>query len=528
MFRQIDPGLSFIDIANEVREYWKSDGTEIEALTHSIGDKKFRFLEGPPTANGRPHLGHAMTRTIKDVALRYKYMTGHDIQGRSGGWDCHGLPVEIAAEKHFGINSKREIEAIGIEKFNGYCRESVFSFIDEWKEVDSMLGFWVDHERDYITLRPEYMESEWWALKTLFEKDLLFKDYKIIPYCPRCGTPLSSHEVSQGYEETKDSSVYVKFPVHGEESTYFLAWTTTPWTLPSNQFLAVNPDVEYSLVQHGKERFYLASSLVPRLFSGLDRVIKKVKGTDLKDMRYDQLLKFLAPFDGNLTVVTAGFVSLEEGTGIVHISPAFGADDFEIGKSKKTKILNPVDSEGRYYDMALPWAGLDVFAANQPITDYLKKQGLLFRTQKITHTYPFCYRCKSPLIYYPLDTWFIRVSSERKEIIDANEKVNWYPSYLKHGRFGNFLEEAKDWSLSRNRYWGTPLPIWSCKNHHYVALGSRQELKERSGSEITDLHRPHVDNITFRCDKCGEECRSEPYVIDTWFDSGSATYAALG
>lgn len=528
MFKQINLGASFIDIAREVREYWYKNNIVGDALVNSIGDTPFRFLEGPPTANGKPHLGHAMTRTIKDVVLRYRYMTGHQILGRSGGWDCHGLPVEIAAEKDLGINSKKEIEAMGIDAFNQYCRDSVFRYIDEWREVDSLLGFWVDHNEDYITLRTEYMESEWWALKSFFQRGLLFKDYKIVPYCPRCGTSLSSHEVSQGYEETKDMSIYVKFRVLDEESTYFLAWTTTPWTLPSNQFLAVNPGVEYSLVQHGTERFYLASSIVQKLFGPEDTVISKVQGSDLEGKKYDQLLKFLKPNEGNLMVVGGNFVSLEEGTGIVHISPAFGADDFEIGKQKKTKILNPVSSEGKYSDPLLPWEGLDVMAANGPITDFLKKNGLLFKTEKITHTYPFCWRCKSPLIYYPLDTWFIRVSANRKKIIETNEKINWYPGHLKHGRFGNFLDDAKDWALSRNRYWGTPLPIWKCENNHYTAIGSLTELEEKSGKRPTDLHRPYVDAVEFPCDECGATMHREPYVIDTWFDSGSATYAALG
>ncbi len=528
MSKEIDPGTSFKEIADDVREYWSTNGVVSEALFKPIGNKQFRFLEGPPTANGRPHLGHAMTRTIKDVVLRYRYMNGYDIQGRSGGWDCHGLPVEIAAEKDLGINSKKEIEALGIDAFNSHCRESVFRYIDEWKEVDSLLGFWVDHNDDYITLRKEYMESEWWALKTLFDRELLFKDYKIVPYCPRCGTSLSSHEVSQGYEETKDTSVYVKFKVSGEDSTYFLAWTTTPWTLPSNQFLAVNPNVEYSLVQHKGEKFYVASPMVSKLFSKEDTVVKKAKGSELEGIRYEQLLKFLKTYDGNLVVVAADYVSLEEGTGIVHAAPAFGADDFEIGKKKKTTIVNPVDSEGKYSDPSLPWNGMDVMAANAPITDYLKENGLLFRKEKITHTYPFCWRCNSPLIYYPLDTWFIRVSANRDKIADTNKKINWFPAHLKHGRFGNFLEEAKDWSLSRNRYWGTPLPVWKCEKNHYTAVGSVEELAEKSGKKLDDLHRPYVDDVTFNCDKCGLPMQREPYVIDTWFDSGSATYAALG
>jgi len=528
MFKVIDTNRSFKEIADEVRSYWKESGIEEKTLHSSLGKKPFRFLEGPPTANGRPHLGHAMTRVVKDIVLRYKYMTGHEIFGRAGGWDCHGLPVEIEAEKHFGFNSKKEIEAFGIEAFNAYCRESVFRYIDEFKEVDSLIGFWVDHDKDYITLNRDYMESEWWALKTMFDKQLLFKDFKILPYCPRCGTSLSSHEVSQGYEEVTDISVYVRFKVIGEKDTYLLAWTTTPWTLPSNQFLAVNPKIDYSLVEFKGSRYYVAMAMADRLFPGGTHVNDGIKGSYLVGKKYDQLLKFLKPFDGNLQVVEAPYVTVEEGTGIVHTSPAFGADDFETGKRMHTRILNPVSSEGKYNDPSLPWNGLSVMDANPKIIEYLKETGLLFKIEKIKHTYPFCYRCKSPLIYYPLDAWFINVSENRQKIIDTNSRISWYPSHLKQGRFGNFLEEAKDWALSRNRYWGTPLPVWRCKNGHYEAIGDIRELAERSGHEIDDLHRPFVDVLKLKCKQCGEESVREPYVIDTWFDSGSATYASIG
>jgi isoleucyl-tRNA synthetase len=528
MFKVIDTNRSFKEIADEVRSYWKESGIEEKSLNSSLGNKPFRFLEGPPTANGRPHLGHAMTRVIKDIVLRYKYMTGHEILGRAGGWDCHGLPVEIEAEKHFGFNSKREIEDFGIEAFNAYCKESVFKYIDEFKEVDSLIGFWVDHEKDYITLNRDYMESEWWALKTMFENRLLSKDFKILPYCPRCGTSLSSHEVSQGYEEVTDISVYVRFKVIGEKDTYMLAWTTTPWTLPSNQFLVVNPKVEYSLVEYNGSRYYLATAMADKLLHAGKHVKDGMLGSDLVGKKYDQLLKFLKPFEGNLQVVGASYVSVEEGTGIVHTSPAFGADDFETGKRMKTRMLNPVSPEGKYNDPSLPWNGLPVMDANPKIIDYLKETGVLFKIEKIKHTYPFCYRCKSPLIYYPLDAWFINVSENREKIIETNSRISWYPAHLKQGRFGNFLEEAKDWALSRNRYWGTPLPVWKCKNGHYEAIGDLNELAQRSGHKIDDLHRPFVDALKLKCTQCGEESVREPYVIDTWFDSGSATYASIG
>ena len=528
MFKTIDTNRSFNEIADEVRSYWKESGIQEKSLNSSLGNKPFRFLEGPPTANGRPHMGHAMTRVVKDIVLRYKYMTGHKIYGRAGGWDCHGLPVEIEAEKHFGFNSKKEIEDFGIEAFNAYCRESVFRYIDEFKEVDSLIGFWVDHNKDYITLNRDYMESEWWALKTMFEKQLLFKDFKILPYCPRCGTSLSSHEVSQGYEEVTDVSVYVRFKLVGEKDTYMLAWTTTPWTLPSNQFLVVNPKIDYSLVDYKGSRYYIAAAMADRLFPGGKHVQDAIKGSELVGKKYEQLLKFLKPFDGNLQVVGASYVTVEEGTGIVHTSPAFGADDFETGKRMKTRLLNPVSPEGKYNDPSLPWNGLSVMDANPKIIDYLRETGVLFKIEKIKHTYPFCYRCKSPLIYYPLDAWFIKVSENREKIIETNSRISWYPSHLKQGRFGNFLEEAKDWSLSRNRYWGTPLPVWKCKNGHYEAIGDLKELAQRSGHQLDDLHRPFVDVLKLKCAKCGEDSVREPYVIDTWFDSGSATYASIG
>ena len=527
MFKQIDSSRSLKDVSDEIREYWKISGTQEISIKGRETGKRFRFLEGPPTANGRPHLGHAMTRTVKDVILRYKYMTGHRIEGRFGGWDCHGLPVEVEAEKHFSINSKKEIEKFGVENFNKYCRESVFRYIDEWKEVDDLLGFWIDHNRDYITLTKEYMESVWWALKELYTKNLLFKDYKIVPYCPRCGTPLSSHEVALGYDDVTDTSVYVKFSLLDSENTFILAWTTTPWTLPSNQFLAVNPEFDYALVEHDGEKYYVAYELVSRIFGDSATVIKKISGKEMKGMRYRQLMPFLSLGQADLQVVTDSFVTLEDGTGVVHISPAFGADDYEIGKRMKTKVVNPVNTEGKYEDQKLPWFGMGVMEANPHIVDYLKKEGVLFRTQKIKHTYPFCYRCHSPLIYYALDSWFIGVSSKRKEILETNQLISWYPDYLKNGRFGNFLEEAKDWSLSRNRYWGTPLPIWTCPKGHHEAVGNTEELFNLSGVMLKDMHRPFVDEVVFKCRSCGEVMHREPYVIDTWFDSGSAPYAAF-
>ncbi len=526
-YEQIQVNRSLKAIGDEIRDYWSQAGIIQKSLSTPLGNKPFVFLEGPPTANGRPHVGHAMTRTMKDSVLRYKYMTGHDIRRRTGGWDCHGLPVEIEAEKHFGFKTKKEIEDFGISKFNDYCRESIFKYIDEWMEADQKIGFWVDHKKAYVTLRNEYIESEWWALKSLFDKGLLVRDFKIVPYCPRCETSLSSHEVSQGYDDVKDPSVYVKFKEIGEENTYFLAWTTTPWTLPSNEFLSISDKIEYSLVQVENEKYYVASAVVPKLFGKDAKVVKTVHGRDLVNRKYEQLIKFLPAPDNTMFVVPGDHVNIEEGTGIVHTSPAFGADDFDVGKRYGVEILNPINLSGKFNDERLPWNGKFFKDADVEIIVHLKKNNQLFRSEKITHSYPFCYRCGTALVYYPLQAWFVRVSTIRQKLLENNSKINWLPEHLKEGRFGNFLSEAKDWALSRNRYWGTTLPVWTCKNDHMRAVGSVAELKALSGKTPKDLHRPHIDEITFKCEKCGEVMHREPYVIDTWFDSGSSTYAAL-
>lgn len=527
LYGKAESNRSFFSIAEEVLDFWKDLKIKEEVFKGRKGRKNFVFLEGPPTANGRPHVGHAMTRTVKDTVLRYKYMRGYDVLRRTAGWDCHGLPVELEAEKHFGFTTKKQIEDFGIEKFNQYCRESIFRYIDEWMKVDDLLGFWVDHENAYVTLRNDYIESEWWALKSMFQKELLVKDYKIVPYCPRCETSLSSHEVSQGYEEVKDPSLYVKFREKGETNRYFLAWTTTPWTLPSNEFLSVNPDIEYSLIRNGEEEFYLASEIVPKLFGKDTEVIERFSGKDLAGREYEQLIPFIEKPPGTMKVVTGSHVVVSEGTGVVHTSPAFGADDFDVGKREGVDVINPVNLSGRFSDERLPWNGVFVKDADIDIIKYLKSNNLVFKSEKVEHTYPFCYRCGTPLLYYPLEAWFITVSGRRKDLIRNNKKINWLPEHLKEGRFGNFLSEAKDWALSRSRYWGTPLPVWKCANDHYLAIGSRKDITDNGGEIPVDLHRPFVDSVKLKCKECGEMMTREPYVIDTWFDSGSSTYAAL-
>ncbi len=526
MYEAVDPKARMTDISKEILDYWKKNGIEEESLMRK-GKKKFIFLEGPPTANGRPHLGHLMTRTFKDSIMRYKSMNGFTIIGRSGGWDCHGLPVEIETEKSLGLTNKNDIVNFGIGKFNDLCRKSVFRYIEEWKYCDEGIGLWIDHSKDYITLRDEYIESEWWALSSLFKRGDLYKDFKIVPYCPRCGTSLSSHEVAQGYEEVSDPSVYVKFHLLNHHNRYLVAWTTTPWTLPSNQFLAVSENEEYSVVLYNNQELVVASSLLGQVFSGSFTVVERMHGSDLVGLHYEQLIPFIPVTEKSLRVVSGDFVGMEEGTGIVHIAPAFGADDFEIGRRENIDPINPVDLQGRFNDPRLPWNGMYVKDADPEIIKFLKEQGSLLKSTKVKHTYPFCYRCGNPLLYYPLEAWFIRVSKYRKDLMGNNDRINWIPSFLKYGRFGNFLEEAKDWDLSRNRFWGTPLPAWTCPNNHTVFVESREDLLKRSGKSPENLHRPFVDDITFKCEKCGEEMKREPYVIDTWFDSGSAPYASV-
>lgn len=527
VYDPVETSSTMLEIAKDTLDFWKENDIPSKNIKSTRGDRDFYFLQGPPTANGRAHVGHLSTFTLKDSVVRYKYMSNYRIRRRTGGWDCHGLPVELEAEKHFGFKTKKEIEDFGIEAFNKYCRESVFRYIGEWEEVSTLSGQWLDSEKAYVTLRNEYIESEWWALSELFKSGMLFKSFKIVPYCPRCETSLSSHEVSQGYEDIEEPAIFVKFKETGEEKRYFLAWTTTPWTLPSNQFLVVNDDIDYDLVEFKGEEYYIASKLAKNILRGEYRVLATFRGKELVGKTYERPIEFLEPPEGSLVVVSGAFVTTEDGSGIVHASPAFGADDFDIAKERNVDMINPVNVSGKFDSERLPWNGLFIKDADQKIIEYLKTKGSLFRLQKHSHTYPFCYRCGSPMLYYPLDAWYIKMSSVRDLLVENNQKVKWVPDFLKDGRFGNFLTEAKDWALSRNRYWGTPLPVWKCHEGHYESIGGRAELEARGARVPTDLHRPFVDEVVFACSKCGGEMHREPYVIDTWFDSGSATYAAL-
>ena len=515
----------FPKVEEEILRKWE-EGKIFEKLREkNRGNERFIFLEGPPTANGMPHIGHALTRSVKDIILRYKAMNGYDVQPWIGGWDCHGLPVEIEVEKKLGINSKREIEKFGIREFNKLCRESVFKYRDEWIKMTKRIGFWIDMENAYVTMEDYYIESVWWALKKIYEEGLLVKDYKVVPYCPRCGTPLSSHEVAQGYKNAKDPSVYVKFKVR-DENAYFLVWTTTPWTLPSNLLLAVGEDIDYVLVEKDGERYYIAKARLKEVL-GEARILKELKGSQLKGKRYERLIPYVPVNFDAFYVTTADFVSTEDGTGIVHIAPAFGEDDYNVCKREGIPLIKPVDEEGKFTDT--PWKGMFVKDADKHIIEWLKKEGKLYKKEKVEHSYPHCWRCGTPLLYYALDTWYIRMSKKREELIKNNETVNWKPEHLKHGRFGNFLEEVKDWALSRNRYWGTPLPVWTCPDGHvFIPEGKEDLLKHAEPDSIPEhfeLHRPYVDELKIKCPVCGKEMKREPYLIDVWFDSGSAPFA---
>jgi isoleucyl-tRNA synthetase len=512
-----------LSIEREISVYWKENDIMQKSFERNRGKERFSFLEGPPTANGPPHVGHAETRAMKDLFLRYKTMKGFYINPRIAGWDCHGLPVEIEVEKSLGIKNKSEIEKMGIAKFNKLCKESVFKYVKQWEEVSNRLGYWVDYRNAYITMDDKYIESEWWALKELYNRGLLFKDFRISPYCPRCGTTLSTHEVAQGYREIEDYSIYVKFHVEGRDE-YFVAWTTTPWTLPANEYLVVNPDLSYILVEHKGLKLWMAEERAPSIIKDY-LVLERRSGKELIGTKYEQLIPFLKLKTG-LYVVGGDFVTKDDGSGIVHAAPAFGADDYSVMKRENGELYITVNESGKI-SLESPWEGMDVQSASDEIIKYLKTSGKLLKTEKATHSYPFCWRCGTRLIYYPVESWFIGVSRARDKIVQLNKTINWKPDYIRDGRFGNFLDEGKDWALSRNRFWGTPLPVWTCKNGHIFVPGSKKELLDRSSSipDDFDLHRPKVDEIQIRCKDCGEMMMREPYPIDTWFDSGSAFFA---
>ncbi|MGC8645769.1 MAG: isoleucine--tRNA ligase [Thermoplasmata archaeon] len=523
MLDEVPQSFDLISIERETLDYWERERIMEESFRINEGGKRFSFVEGPPTANGPPHIGHAETRAMKDLFLRYKTMKGFHIYPRIAGWDCHGLPVEIEVEKKLGIRNKAEIEKMGVETFNNLCKKSVFEYVKLWEDVSKRLGYWVDYENAYITMRDEYIESEWWALKRLYEEGLLFKDFRVSPYCPRCGTTLSSHEVAQGYKDIEDYSIYVLFKISGKDE-FFLVWTTTPWTLPANEYLAVNPSFSYVLIEADGKKIWVQEDRGKALFREIQPLDRKY-GRELVGIEYEQLIPFLLIKKG-LYVVGADFVTKDDGSGIVHIAPAFGADDYNIMKREHGELYVTVDEAGRV-SLDSPWKGMDVQAASDEIISFLRREGKVLRTERAVHTYPFCWRCDTRLIYYPIESWYIGVSKAKDRIVEYNRRVNWKPDYVGEGRFGNFLSEGKDWALSRNRFWGTPLPIWTCSRGHVFVAGSKKELLDRATYVPDDfeLHRPKVDQVVVKCEECGETMKREPYPIDTWFDSGSAFFA---
>jgi isoleucyl-tRNA synthetase len=513
----------------QVLQFWESRRIFEKTLEKTRSGKPYVFYEGPPTANGKPHFGHLMPRVYKDLFPRYQTMKGRYVL-RKGGWDTHGLPVELEVERALGLNSKQEIEKYGIEKFAKKCQESVWKYKGEWERMIRRMGFWIDLDKAYITYTPEYIESVWWALKRIWEQGLLYKGHKVLPYCPRCGTPLSSHEVAQGYEEVTEPAVTVKFRLRGREKEYLLAWTTTPWTLPGNVALAVGADIDYLKVAQKGETYYLAEAVASQVLQGDYEVLGKLKGAEMEGWEYEPLLPFLHDALADASprawyVATADFVSTEEGSGIVHTAVMYGEEDYQLGERLGLPQHHTVDENGRFTPEVKPWAGKFVKDADPEIVKYLKGQGLLYRVANYTHTYPFCWRCDTPLLYYALDSWFIKTTARQRKIIENNQAIQWHPEHMRDGRFGNFLDSMKDWALSRDRYWGTPLPIWICERcARQLCVGSRAELVEHAQNpeEARDVepHKPYIDRVQLDCPECHGPMSRVPQVIDTWFDSG--------
>ena len=528
-YRPLPKDVSFPALEEEVLERWRERDVFRESMRRRHGAEPFVFYEGPPTANGRPGSHHVLARVFKDIFPRYQTMRGRYVE-RKAGWDCHGLPVEIAVEQQLGFTQKSDIERYGIAEFNAKCRESVFEFVDDWTRLTERIGYWVDLEHPYWTLDDSYVESVWWALGQLWERGLLYEGHKVVPYCPRDGTALSSHEVAQGYEDVEDPSIFVRFPVVEpagalREGDVLLVWTTTPWTLVSNAAVAVDPDLTYVRTLDG---FVLAEALVERVLGEGAEVADRFHGRDLLGARYEPPFPFIPASeygDKGHTVLSGDFVSAEDGTGIVHTAIAFGEDDFRLGAAQGLNVVNPVRPDGTYDERIGPYAGRWVKEADADLIEDLRSRGRLLRAETLLHAYPHCWRCATPLLYYAKPSWYIATSQLRDRLLAANETVAWYPEHIKHGRFGRWLENNVDWAISRERYWGTPLPIWRCENGHAEAIGSFADLEAKAGAELTDPHRPYVDELTYPCADCGSEMRRVLEVIDAWFDSGSMPFA---
>jgi isoleucyl-tRNA synthetase len=526
-FREFPKDQTLPEIENEVLDFWEAHDTFRKSVAGREGAQPFVFFEGPPTANGRPGAHHVLARTIKDIVCRYKTMTGYQVD-RKAGWDTHGLPVEIEVERELDLETKEDIEEYGVCEFTRSCRASVFKYKDEWDALTRRMAYWIDLGDAYITCTNEYVESVWHILRLMWDRGLIYKGHKILPYCPRCGTPLSSHEVAQGYAEAEDPSVFVRMRLKGQPNTSFLVWTTTPWTLISNVALAVAPDESYVRVRQGKEQLILAEALLSVL-KGDYEVVERYKGRDLIGRDYEPLYSFVLIGKRGHYVIGADFVTLEDGTGIVHTAPAFGEDDYRAGKEHDLPFVQPVDGAGRFTEEVTPWAGMFIKNADPLILKDLKERGLLYASGKITHTYPFCWRCDSPLVYYARDSWYIRTTAYKDEMIRNNREIDWHPKEIGANRLGDWLENNVDWAISRDRYWGTPLNLWICDGCGQVdSIASIEELTSRAVDgldEDLDLHKPMVDGIHLTCAKCGGRMTRTPEVIDCWFDTGSMPYA---
>lgn len=524
MYKKVPTDLKFVEREREVEKFWR----ENRIFEKSIEDRKdaptYMFYDGPPTANGKPHIGHALTRVIKDMIPRYRTMKGYKVP-RKAGWDTHGLPVEIEVEKELGINGKEQIEKYGVAPFIEKCKESVWKYKGMWEEFSDVIGFWADMNDPYVTYHNSYIESEWWALKQIWDKGLLYKGFKVVPYCPRCGTPLSSHEVAQGYKDVKERSAIVRFKKK-DEDVYFLAWTTTPWTLPSNVALCVNPDEDYVKVKQGNYTYILASALVETVLREDYTVLETYKGKDLEGIEYEPLWGGLNVKGKAWFVVCDSYVTLTDGTGIVHIAPAFGEDDSRIGRNYDLPFVQLVDAQGNL-TKETKWEGVFVKDADKLVLKDLEENGKLFDAPVFEHSYPHCWRCNTPLIYYARESWYIKMTAVKEDIIRNNNTINWIPESIGKGRFGDWLENIQDWAVSRNRYWGTPLNVWICDCGHMHSIGSIEELKSMSKNcpDNIELHRPYIDAVTITCPECGKEMRRTPEVLDAWFDSGSMPFA---
>ncbi len=531
MYKSVDIKEKASVLEKRIREYWQKKNTAQRSEDIRADAKQFIFYEGPPTANGMPGIHHVISRAIKDAVCRYKTMQGLHVK-RKAGWDTHGLPVEIEVEKQLGLKDKKEVEDYGLEKFNDKCKTSVFSYEKEWREMTRMMGYWIDLDNPYVTLTNDYIETVWWILNDFYKKGLIYKGHKIVPYCPSCGTPLSSHEVALGYQETEDPSVFIKFKVKDEENTYFLAWTTTPWTLISNVALVVHPDAVYVKIKQNDEFLILAKARLEVIDDEYE-IVEEYKGKDLEFKEYEQLFPFVVPKEKAFFVGLAEYVTMEDGTGVVHTAPAFGQDDYDLGKQYNLPVIQPVDGAGKFNKKITDWAGVFVKDADKGIIRDLKDRNMLYKRKQVIHSYPFCWRCDSPLIYYARSSWYIKTSDYKQQMLENNRKINWFPTFVGEKRFGEWLENNVDWAISRDRFWGTPLNIWVCqKCEKQQSVGSITDLRKKGimkddspVPEDIELHRPYVDDIVLECPKCKGKMTRTPEVIDCWFDSGSMPFA---